>query len=149
MWIRLAKCYQYVAVPKAQILYRQSGNSMSTNVWRLQKASTGIIKREFSQAPASMQYLKNRSLANIYKYLTFKALEGEPDRDKAIAALNFLYHVVIYDPKMLSQRVTIRTLIKIVTIVFLPKQQAKNVLNKYGIIKNIGAITSLIETTPD
>jgi hypothetical protein len=50
---------------------------------------------------------------------------------------------------MLSQRVTIRTLIKIVTIVFLPKQQAKNVLNKYGIIKNIGAITSLIETTPD
>ncbi|CAD5937884.1 glycosyltransferase [Planktothrix agardhii] len=149
MWLRLAKHYQYIGVPKAQILYRQSSNSMSANVWRLEKASTGVTKREFSQAPASIQYLRKRSLANTYKYLTFKALEGEPDRARALAALNFLYHVLIYDPKMFRQRVTIRTLLKILTIIFLPKQQAKNVLNKYGKIKNIGAIATFIETNID
>jgi len=149
MWLRLAKHYQYICVPKAQILYRQSSNSMSTNVWRLEKAATGVTKREFSQAPSSIQYLRKRSLANTYKYLTFKALEGEPDRARALAALNFLYHVLIYDPKMLRQRVTIRTLLKILTIIFLPKQQAKNVLNKYGKIKNIGAIATFIETNID
>ena len=149
MWLRLAKHYQYIGVPKAQILYRQTNTSMSTNVWRLQKAATTVIQREFSHAPASIQQLKNRSLANIHKYLTLKALEGEPDRARGVAALTFLYYVLIYDPKMLRQRVTIRTLLKIATMILLPKQQAKTVLNKYGKIKNIGAIATFIETNID
>ena len=149
MWLRLAKHYRYINVPKAQILYRQSSNSMSTNVWRLEKASTGITKREFRQAPASIQYLRKRSLANTYKYLTFKVLQGEPDRARALAALNFLYHVLIYDPKMLRQRVIIRILLKIATIIFLPKQQAKNILNQYGKINDIGNIKNFIETNID
>ena len=50
---------------------------------------------------------------------------------------------------MLRQRVIIRILLKIATIIFLPKQQAKNILNQYGKINDIGNIKNFIETNID
>src|SRR4028118_1289230 len=76
MWLRLAACYEFVAVPSSQILYRQSANSWSANVLKQGAGSLQVMERAFNQAPESLQHLKPASLANIYKGLTFKALEG-------------------------------------------------------------------------
>lgn len=149
LWIRLAARYPFVAVPKAQILYRISPTSMSANIIRQAKESTGVIHRAYSQAPPSLQYLKKHSLANIYKYLTVKALEGEPDRRRAIFAVQLFYQAIANDPSLLQHRVTVRALLKILAIAILPQSQARILLARYGRIDNIGALMMLIRTDPE
>ncbi|HBL15032.1 MAG TPA: glycosyl transferase family A, partial [Cyanobacteria bacterium UBA11162] len=101
MWLRLAARYHFVAVSSPQILYRVSASSMSTDVWRLELACLQVIERAFNQAPASLQHLKKYSMANLYKYLAFKVLEGFPQRQRGIAAMRFLGEVIRFDPAML------------------------------------------------
>ncbi|MGC9526203.1 MAG: glycosyltransferase [Limnospira sp.] len=149
LWIRLAARYPFVAVPKVQILYRISPTSMSANIIRQAKESTGVIQRAYSQAPSSLQYLKKHSLANIYKYLTVKALEGEPDRGRAIFAAQLLYQAIVNEPSLLQHRVTVRALLKILAIAILPQSQARILLARYGRIDNIGALMMLIRTDPE
>ncbi len=119
LWLRLAARYQFVAVQSAQVLYRVSANSMSTNLSRQEAASLQVIERAFSQAPKSLQYLKKHSLAQLYKYLTFKTLEVHPGKQKSIHAAKFLWRCVKYDPAMLRQtRVMLIAVLKIMAMNF-------------------------------
>lgn len=145
-WLRLAKHYQFITVPKSQILYRQSSQSASTNVLKLEAGSKKVIEQAFSQVPDSLKPLKKRSLANIYKNLTFKALEVQPSPKQGLLALRFLYNILINDPTMLRQKVTFRTLLKIATFIFLPQKQAELILSKFGRISNVGALMMYIKT---
>lgn len=149
MWIRIAARYPVVAVPKPQILYRVSQTSMSANIVQQAKEATRMIQKGYSQAPESLQHLKKRSLANIYKYLTVKALEGKPDRGRAGLATQFLGQAIINDPSLLKHRVVVRALLKILAIALLPASQAKALLAKYGRIDNLGALMILIRTDID
>jgi glycosyltransferase involved in cell wall biosynthesis len=146
MWLRLAKQYQFITIPKPQILYRQSSQSASANVLRLETGSKKVIEQAFSQVPDSLKPLKKRSLANIYKNLTFKALEVQPSPKQGLLALRFLYNILINDPTMLRQKVTFRTLLKIATFIFLPQKQAELILSKFGRISNVGALMMYIKT---
>ncbi len=149
MWIRLAARYHFVAVSKPLVLYRISQTSMSANVFKQSRESIAVIEKAYSQAPQSLKHLKKRSLANIYKYLTVKALDEKPDSGRARTAVQFLYQAVINDPSLLKHRVTIRALLKIAVIALLPSSQAQVVLAKYGKIDNIGALMILIRTDPN
>lgn len=105
MWLRLAACYEFVAVPKAQILYRVSVNSMSTNLKTQEVESLKVIERAFTHSKAeSLQHLKKYSFARLYKYLTFKALEAPPKVRKSWIAAQFLWNCIKYDRSVLKQR---------------------------------------------
>jgi glycosyltransferase involved in cell wall biosynthesis len=129
MWLRLAARYEFVAVPSSQILYRVSPNSMSSNVWKMEAESLQIIERAFAVAPESLQHLKREVLGNRYKYLTFKSLEGTPERKKGLAAVRFLWQMVRYDRSMLlrSQILAI-VLVKIAIATLLPSQLSQALL---------------------
>ena len=129
MWLRLAARYEFVAVPSSQILYRVSPNSMSSNVWKMEAESLQIIERAFAVAPESLQHLKREVLGSRYKYLTFKAVEGTPERKKGLAAVRFLWQMVRYDRSMLlrSQILAI-VLVKIVIATLLPSQLSQALL---------------------
>jgi cellulose synthase/poly-beta-1,6-N-acetylglucosamine synthase-like glycosyltransferase len=146
MWLRLAKHYLFITVPKPQILYRQSSQSASANVLKLEAGSKKVIEQAFSQVPDCLKPLKKRSLANIYKNLTFKALEVQPGPKQGLLALRFLYNILINDPTMVGQKVTFRTLLKIATFIFLPPKQAEWILSKFGRISNMGALMMYIKT---
>ncbi|CAD0226082.1 glycosyltransferase [Planktothrix agardhii 1806] len=146
MWLRLAKHYPFITVPKPQILYRQSSQSLSANVLKLEAGSKQVIEQAFSQAPDSLQSLKKKSLGNIYKYLTFKALEGKPNPKQGLVAFSFLYNILINDPTMLRRKTTLRTLLKIATFILFPQRQAEWILSKFGKISNIGALMMYIKT---
>ncbi len=104
MWLRLAACYEFIAVPKVHILYRVSANSMSTNFKRQEAASLKVIERAFSSKKAeSLQHLKKYSLAHLYKYLTFKALEAQTGLKKSWISVNFLCNCVKHDRSVLWQ----------------------------------------------
>jgi glycosyltransferase involved in cell wall biosynthesis len=105
MWLRLATHYEFVVVPKVQILYRVSINSMSTNLKRQEIASLVVIEQAFSHQKAeSLGHLKKYALSNIYQYLTFKALETTPEKLQRWISIQFLWNCVKYNPAVLKQR---------------------------------------------
>ncbi len=141
LWLRLAARYHFVAVPSPQILYRQSVNSASANISRMEAASLRVIERAFNQAPESLQYLKQPSIANVYKGLTFKALEGAPDRQQGLTAARLLWHSDKNDPSLLRSRVILKVLFKIVAMTLLSPQQAQALLTK---AKGLSNTTTLL-----
>ena len=136
MWLRLATHYHFVAVPSPQILYRVYPHSSSFNVSKLEAGCLQVINRAFTQAPESLQPLKRYSLANLYKYLTSKALEGDPERPKSLAATRFLWQAVINDPSLLRTRVFLKVLFKIAAITLLPPPLAQLVITKFKTLFN-------------
>jgi len=141
LWLRLAARYHFVAVPSPQVLYRQSANSASANILRMEAASLRVIEQAFSQAPEFLQYLKQSSLANIYKGLTFKALESPLDRQRGLTAARLLWNAVKNDPALLRSRVILKVLFKIAVVTLLPPQQAQALLAK---AKGLANTTTLL-----
>ncbi len=130
MYLRLAAHYHFVAVPSPQVLYRISIDSMSSNVYKQEKESVKVIKKAFIQAPKFLQHLKKQSLANLYKYLTFKTLEGDPERQRGIKAAHFLWHCIINDPSLLRKRVIWKVGFTIAVIALLSPTKAQALLAK-------------------
>ena len=141
MWLRLAARYHFVAVPSPQILYRQSSHSMSSNVHSLEAECLEVIERGFTKAPKSLQSLKKRSLANIYKYLAFKALEGYPRRRRGLVAARLFWQAIIRDLALLKEQVTWNVLLKIIIWLFLPAPQAHELIKtRFNTLTTIHAL---------
>jgi glycosyltransferase involved in cell wall biosynthesis len=130
MWLRLAARYSFVAVPKVQILYRVSSNSVSSNLRRQEKCCLEVFQRAYQARPVSNKNIRNLSLTNLYKYLTCKALQNPYNPEKGIAAAKFLWKNFIYD-SLRFKRIffTLRLLLKIVIIISLPTHLSTNILN--------------------
>ena len=126
LFLRLAAHYHFVAVPHAQVLFRVTAGSASTNVSRQEAESLKVIERAFNQAPESLQHLKKYSLSNLYMYLTFKALEVPSGRQNGFTAARCLRLAVRNDPSLLRRRQTLlKALFKITAVVLLPPQQSQ------------------------
>ncbi|NEP60709.1 MAG: glycosyltransferase [Symploca sp. SIO2G7] len=149
LYLRLAINYQFVVVPSPQVLYRISTNSMSSNVLQLESASLQVIDKAFAQAPATLQHLKKYSLANLYSYLTFKAVEGLPQRQQGLTAARFLWQAVVNNPSLLQARVLVKLLFKIAVMTILPTQKAKIVFTKAGKLSDVRALLGYMYLEPD
>ena len=136
LWLRLAIRYEFVAVRSPQILYRISPHSASFNVWKMEASSLQVIDKAFAAAPQSLQYLKPQCLGNRYKYLTFKAIEGYPERNKGIAAIRFLWNAIKNDPSLLRAKVIWKVLFRIAAITLLTPKLAQAVITKFKPLSN-------------
>lgn len=145
-YIRLAKYHQFVAVPRAQILYRVSSASMTMNVERQKTAMLAVIDRAFSNAPESLQYLKRYSIANACKYLTYKALEGIPTRDRARIAAQLFWQALYYDPSLWTKRVFSKVLLKAIAVTLLPDRLRQIVLERQSKLFDLHALLVHIQT---
>lgn len=120
-YLRLAAVYPFVVVPRPQILYRVYANSSSTNVFHLETVSVKVIDKAFAQT--SLHHLKSHSLANLYKYLTFKSLEHSSGRVQGFAAIQFLGKAIWNDRSFLKQRrIILSSILKGVSLIFLPRK---------------------------
>lgn len=146
MWLRLAARYHFVAVPSPQILYRVSVSSMSFDVKKMEKSSLQVIERAVAQSPKSVEHLKQFSMGNRYKYLTWKALDGIPERRRAITAVRFLWHTVSNDPPILYKRIVWKIALKILISVLFPPQLALALLTKMGRLSNLDTIYLFTKT---
>ena len=145
MWLRLAARYHYTTVPKVQILYRIAANSVSSNVFKMEAGSLQVIERAYANAPASIQHFKQVSLANRYKYLTYKALEGAPVRYKGLLALRFLLQAIRYDPVLLRRRILWKVLFRIAIVILLPSKQAQILLDKFNKFSSVNTLLTLLQ----
>jgi glycosyltransferase involved in cell wall biosynthesis len=129
MWLRIAACYEFVAVPFPQILYRVYPESASFEIGNMEAGSLAIIERVFAQKP-ELAYLKRETLASRYKYLTFKALEGTLERKNGLIAARFLIETLKNDLSLLGQtKLILIVLIKIAIAILLPPQLKAKLLN--------------------
>lgn len=128
MWLRLACKFDFICVPSVQILYRISANSVSSNLVRQEKSCLQVLERAYKERPSFANQrrtiLKNNwnlSLANLYKYLTCKALQKPLNRQKGLASARFLWKYFLNDPSRLKNiNLTLKLLLKIIIILILP-----------------------------
>jgi glycosyltransferase involved in cell wall biosynthesis len=121
MWLRLASKFNFICVPSVQILYRISGNSVSSNLIRQEKSCLQVLKTAYKDKPSTLKNSWNISLANLYKYLTCKALQKPFNRQKGLASARLLWKYFINDPSRLKNlNFTSKLLLKIVIILILP-----------------------------
>ncbi|MGB3405555.1 MAG: glycosyltransferase [Microcoleaceae cyanobacterium] len=148
MWLRLAARYPFTVVPKPQILYRVSPHSSSFNVLKMEAASLRVIERAITQSPQPINHLKSICLANRYKYLTWKTLEGIPTQKNSLIAARFLFSGVRYDASLLQTRTFIKALLKIIITGLFPAAINQNILNKLGKFSDITTILGYIQIEP-
>ena len=157
MWLRLASKFDFICVPFVQILYRISANSVSSNLVRQEKSCLQVLKRAYKErsslqdatARSTLKHNWNISLANLYKYLTCKALQMPFNKKKCLAAAIFLWKYFLYDPSRLQNiDFTLKLLLKIFIILIMPtlldnitnqrevrKQEAKTLFNAWVVEK--------------
>ncbi|HAG85072.1 MAG TPA: glycosyl transferase family A [Cyanobacteria bacterium UBA12227] len=145
MYLRLANRYQFVGLAYPQILYRISPNSTSTNVSKMERGCLQVIERNFSQVPESLQYLKCRSLANLYKILTHRAIEGVPQKERGLAAIRYLRLAVKNDPSLLQAKVIWKVLFKVALFNLLPTQQADAFLTRFNKLSDTSTLFGYLQ----
>lgn len=126
LWLRLASRYPFVGISKTQVFHRVSSGAMSASIESHKKECLEVIERTFKQAPESIQHLKKASLANIYKYLLCKSLEGIPSREKGRKALGLLGDYIKNETQLRSQlKFILVMLAKSIMMTILTPQQKK------------------------
>ncbi|BAY36974.1 family 2 glycosyl transferase [Nostoc sp. NIES-2111] len=131
MWLRLAAKYSFVAVTKVQILYRISSHSLSANLTRQEKYCLQVLEKSSHIRPPKNKKTLHLSKANIYKYLTCKALQEPFSKEKGFLALKYLYRYFLNDYYRKTQvSFLIKILLKILVIITLPASLSTNLLSK-------------------
>ncbi len=150
MWLRLAAQYHFIAIPKVQVLYRVSSGSMSANIWKMEAGCTQVIEQSFQQVPTSLQYLKRYSLANIYRYLIYKALEGKLEKKRGLTTLRFVWQVIRHDFNWNQMRVMMKVFLKAAIAIVLPSRYAESLISRAGTWLDTSTILGYIKTeVPD
>ncbi|MDZ8052000.1 MAG: glycosyltransferase [Aulosira sp. ZfuVER01] len=134
LWLRLAARYSFVGVQSPQILYRVSATSASANLFKMEAACLQVINCACAQISESVNILKAQSLANLYKYLTCKALQEPLNRHKGLAAAKFLAKFFVNDFYRLQRlNFTFKLLFKVCVILILPPNMSTALLSSIKI----------------
>jgi glycosyltransferase involved in cell wall biosynthesis len=149
LYLRLAACYQYVAVPFPYVLYRVTRGSMSTNFYRLESTSLQVRERAFDCSPEPLsKALLRHSIANFYKSILVRILSESPTRNRGLTAAQFIWKALKHDPGLLQKRVMIKILLKTIATIILPPAQAEFLFSKFKNLFNLNALFGYIYTDP-
>lgn len=135
--IRLAEKYEFIAVSQVQILYRRSLNSLSSQLVQQERGTLRALKKAFNQAPANLQYLRRPSLTNIYRYISYKSLEGVPSSQRGWQGLKLLIKMLFSDITPIRQKVTWKVLTRILMMLFFPAKLQLIILSKFPALSKI------------
>jgi glycosyltransferase involved in cell wall biosynthesis len=130
LYLRLAAKYNFVVVPKTQIFYRQTAGSASAKIEVMEKDAIRVIDRAFQLAPAQLQFLKNQSLAHLYRYLAHLYLTKIPGATAAGVAWHKLQMAIQLQPRILINRKVQTLLVKLLLIQLLSPKLANYLLQK-------------------
>ncbi|MFB2938674.1 glycosyltransferase family 2 protein [Aerosakkonemataceae cyanobacterium BLCC-F154] len=123
-----AKC-EFVVVPKPQILYRQTSQSMSSKVDVMEKEGLRAIERAYQAAPLEIQYLRNKSLAFLYRYCAGLCLANNIDAKLLKYAQEKLWIAVKLYPPILRERYAQNLITKLLVKRVLPDSVSQLVIS--------------------
>ncbi|HEY9770120.1 MAG TPA: glycosyltransferase [Coleofasciculaceae cyanobacterium] len=115
-YLRLAKNFNFAVVPKFQIYYRQSANSMSTKVEQLKEESLLLLDRVYQTATTDLKLQKNQSYSILYLYCAdlYRKKISINNRESLVSAKQNLKSSILLYPPSLLQINTQRLLIKLI-----------------------------------
>ncbi len=102
-YLRLAASWHFVVVPKHQILYRQSSNTMTSKVEVIEREGLRVVEKAYQVVPLEYQCLKNQSLAWIYEYCTQQYLKHSTDIKGVNQAGQKLWKAICLHPQILLE----------------------------------------------
>ncbi len=131
MWLRLAARYQFVAVPLPQILYRVSTDSMSSQIKNQERECLKVIEKAFKSAPESLQPLKRKTLAELYKYLMWKIFQQQPSPKQGLILMEYLINYSTHEPEWKKEiKFILIMFIKSLITLILPSRFSQKILKK-------------------
>lgn len=131
-YLRLAALCPFALVPKYQILYRRSAQSMTSKVDVMEKNCLRVLERAFQVAPADYQQLKGQSLAHAYRFYAMLCIAHVTSRDGVRQATQKLLNAIRFYPKTLLDRTTQRLLLKLILLNLVPYQLATQLSRQFG-----------------
>ncbi|MBE9208504.1 glycosyltransferase [Nostoc sp. LEGE 06077] len=146
MWLRLAAHYNFIPVKKVQILYRVSVNSKSSNILGSESSNLRIINQVFNNVPSSLKHLKSYRIANLYKYLSYKALTVEPGKQNTFHSARFLWMTIMTDTHILKKMIIYKAITKLIIMTVLPRSIAKSILQQVPKISDVSTFFGYIKT---
>lgn len=141
-WLRAAIDWQFVVVPKYQILYRISSISLSSHVETIEHESLVILDRVLEAAPLEQRRLRNQYVASLKQYVAFLYLTRASGPDYIKSAGQRLRHSIRLHPRVLLRRKTQNILLAWLLLHFVPSTLAPRVVA--GLLRLHGRLTKLL-----
>jgi glycosyltransferase involved in cell wall biosynthesis len=126
--LRVAAKFNFVVVPKPQVLYRKIAGSLSSRVESSEKQGLRALERAYQMAPPEFQYLKNQSLAFLYRHLADLSLTYNTDAKGLDYTQNKLWQAVKLYPPILYERYAQKLIIKLLIKRALPRDLSNLVI---------------------
>lgn len=134
-YLRLAASFNFVVVPKNQIIYRRLAGSMSSKVEIMESQGLSVLNLAFKSAPLHLQPLKNESLANFYRSCAELNLNYNTKFSEAWAAQKRLQTAILLYPKVLLETYTCKLFLKSLLQIILPASFTNILREKIEYIK--------------
>lgn len=112
-WLRLSTHWRFVVIPKHQVFYRRSSNSMSSKVEVMKTAALIAMEKAYQAAPPNLQYLKRFTLTNFHKYCASLYLQHRTDINGISQAQQHLLSAISIQPKTLLDKATQKLILKL------------------------------------
>ncbi|MEN9519552.1 MAG: hypothetical protein RLZZ381_2140 [Cyanobacteriota bacterium] len=112
-WLRLATRWHFAVVPKHQLLYRRTPESLSSKVEVMKETSLIAIKKAYQAAPPELQYLKSYTLTSFHIYCASLYLQHRTEIAGVSQARHHLWSAIYLRPSILLDRTTQKLLIKL------------------------------------
>ncbi|GAA6616696.1 glycosyltransferase family 2 protein [Scytonema sp. NUACC26] len=112
-WLRLAAKWNFVVVPKHQVLYRRTPGAMSSKVEVMKQASLMVMEKAYKVAPLELQYLKKYTFTSFHKYCASLYLQYRIDTSGISQAQEHLWTALCLQPQILLEQATQKLLIKL------------------------------------
>lgn len=142
-WLRLAKKWEFVLVPKPQIYYRKSEGAMSSKVDVMEAYNLTVINKAFADAPQELQHLKPRSEANAYAYMAELSYRFTNSEQKIQQTRKKLSQAIRCYPGVLKSYYCQVLVIKILILSLFTPKVAIFLLDKYKQIRGRRRVVSV------
>lgn len=136
-WLRLAPKWDFVVVPKPQIIYRLSSGAMSSKLDVMEKYQMKVLERAFTSAPSELQYLKNQGFSYIYLLMTRLCLTRTNNEKSVAQAAQNLWKAIRLYPQILLKKEAQLLLIKLFVLGIVSPKIATGILNKIGPVRTV------------
>lgn len=135
--LRLAKSFKFVCVPQFHIQYRQSSNSLTSNIELIESESTRVISDNYNNQNYQNFYkLKNKSISNIKLYSGYLYLTRQSSIDWKKKVYIKCYESIQLYPQNLFNISLVFTMLALLIVLVLPTSYAsvviKQILKGYG-----------------
>ncbi len=101
-WIRLAQHWDYILVPQKQIFYRQSRQSMSSNIDNMEDVQFQVLESAFSTLSEDLQSIQATARSHIYLYSAQLYFTRFPVRTGYYRIPQKLLQSFLSDPKIIT-----------------------------------------------